>query len=148
MKESRRRRRLLIHPRWKQWGSRSRVPSPGGGVRGGGARFDTVEPRHRFETRGTERISFRSDGAEGRRLVAGCWGSDSGGGGFCVCVSVNLGQQCLCLTCKQEQKGIPACTHSACSEETQARGLTHISRTNCYRRSLVVVHKDREEVQC
>lgn len=30
---SRQQRRLPIHPRWKQWGSRSRVPSPGGGVR-------------------------------------------------------------------------------------------------------------------
>lgn len=39
--------------------------------------------------------------------MAGCRGSDSGGGGLCV----NLGQQCLCLTCKQEQKDIPACTH-------------------------------------
>lgn len=30
---SRRQRRLPIHPRWKQWGSRSRVLSPEGGVR-------------------------------------------------------------------------------------------------------------------
>lgn len=30
---SRQQRRLPIHPRWKQWGSRSRVLSPGGGVR-------------------------------------------------------------------------------------------------------------------
>lgn len=35
-------------------------------------------------------------------------------GGACVCVCENLGQQCLCLTCKQEQKVIPACTHLAC----------------------------------
>lgn len=40
-------------------------------------------------------------------LGPGCRGSDSGGGGGFVCV--NLGQQCL--TCKQEQKDIPAHTH-------------------------------------
>ena len=107
---------------------------------GGGACFDTVELCQRFETGGTERISFWTAGRRG----GGSW-LPVRRPGFrmrlrwkgvcvcvCVCVCVNLGQQCLCLTCKQEQKVIPACTHFACREEAQTRGLTNISRTNCY----------------
>lgn len=107
---SRRQRRLPIYPRWKQWGSRSRVLSPGGGVREEG--HASTQSSNASALKLEElRESFLVDGWRGGgswlHAKHGCRGSDSGGGGLCV----NLGQKCLCLTCKQEQKDIPAHKH-------------------------------------
>lgn len=109
---------------------------------GGGATSDAVELCKCW--RNWENLFWMTGGRlEARGCVwgarAGCRGSYSGGGWGGRCV--NLGQQCLCLTCKQEQKDIQ-CVHTGCiSEETQTCGFTHISRTNCYRGLLVFVHK-------
>lgn len=139
---SRRQRRLLIHPRWKQWGSRSRVPSPGGGVREEG--HASTQSSYASALKPEElRESFLGDGWRG----GGSWLRARRSGWLpgirlrwrgLVCES---GTAALVFNLQTRTKRHP-CAHTfACSEEAQTRGLTHISRTNCYRRSLVFVHK-------
>lgn len=145
---SRRQRRLPIYPRWKQWGSRSRVLSPGGGVREEG--HASTQSSNASALKLEElRESFLVDGWRG----GGSWLHAKHSGWLpgirlrwrgLVCES---GTEVLVFNLQTRTKRHPCAQTFACSEETQTNSLTHISRTNCFRHSNVFVHK-KLHVKC
>lgn len=136
-------------------GGSSSIPTGNNGAAGQECRLQEVGSGREgtcFEAampKGTKRIlSWMSGGGS---EAHGCvWGSRAvffGRGRFTLRWRrrgwwVNLGQQCLCLTRKQEQKDTRVCSRSVFQRENRlAASCTFFSRTNCYRRSFIFVRK-------